>query len=135
MVSINRPSMTKTTALGLRGKVTLRPNYAATRGFSALRSDSVKISTPVEVTPTECSNCADSERSRVTAVQPSDRIFTCGLPRLIIGSMVKKKPGFSVTPPPGRAILMNFGSVWDKGPKAKAPKNGTTPKRPGPTQI
>ena len=29
--------------------------------------ESVKISTPVSVTPTECSNCAESERSRVTA--------------------------------------------------------------------
>ena len=39
----------------------------------------VKTSTPVGVTPTVCSNCADSERSRVTAVQPSESIFTCGL--------------------------------------------------------
>src|SRR5687768_2507760 len=62
-------------------------------GLSSLPGDSVKISTPVWVTPTECSNCADSERSRVTAVQPSDRIFTCGLPRLIIGSIVKNIPG------------------------------------------
>src|SRR6516165_6013966 len=74
----------------------------ATGGFSPLRSDSVKISTPSAVTPTECSNCADSERSRVTAVQPSDKIFTCGLPTLIIGSMVKNMPGFSGTPSPGR---------------------------------
>src|ERR1700692_1137480 len=76
--------------------------YATTGGFSRWRSDSVKISTPLAVTPTECSNCADSERSRVTAVQPSDRIFTCGLPRLIIGSMVKNMPGLSTTPSPGR---------------------------------
>ena len=33
--------------------------------------ESVKISQPVSVTPTVCSNCAESERSRVTAVQPS----------------------------------------------------------------
>ena len=45
-------------------------------GLSRFFGDSVKISQPVSVTPTECSNCADSERSRVTAVQPSDRIFT-----------------------------------------------------------
>ena len=64
--------------------------------------DSVKISQPVSVTPIVCSNCADSERSRVTAVQPSDRIFTCGRPRLIIGSMVKNMPGFSTTPSPRR---------------------------------
>ena len=31
---------------------------------------------PLSVTPTACSNWADSERSRVTAVQPSDRILT-----------------------------------------------------------
>src|SRR3979409_2372057 len=76
--------------------------YAVVGGFSAWRCDSVKISTPLPVTPTECSNCADSERSRVTAVQPSDRILTCGLPRLIIGSLVKKMPGFKGTPSPGR---------------------------------
>src|ERR1700710_1540717 len=75
-------------------------NYAVS-GFSPWRCDSVKISTPVVVTPTECSNCADSERSRVTAVQPSERIFTCGLPRLIIGSCGEKQPGFCAPPPPG----------------------------------
>src|SRR5260370_23116051 len=88
-------------SLGFAG-TTLR-NYAA-GGFSLWRCDRVKISTPSAVTPTECSNCADSERSRVTAVQPSDRIFTCGLPRLIIGSMVKNMPGFRVTPSPGRPL-------------------------------
>src|SRR6201989_166904 len=61
--------------------------------FSPCRADSVKISTPVAVTPTECSNCADSERSRVTAVQPSERIFTCGLARLIIGSVGEENAG------------------------------------------
>src|SRR5262245_60223075 len=35
--------------------------YTATYGLSPWRSDSVKISTPPGVTPTECSNCADSE--------------------------------------------------------------------------
>ena len=50
------------------------PHGQAAGGFSALRCDSVKTSPPVSVTPTECSNCADSERSRVTAVHPSDII-------------------------------------------------------------
>jgi hypothetical protein len=53
------------------------------------------------VTPTVCSNWADSERSRVTAVQPSESTFTCGRPRLIIGSMVKNMPGLSTMPSPG----------------------------------
>src|ERR1700682_5697691 len=79
-------------------------NYAAAGGLSALRCDSVKISTPWAVTPTECSNCADSERSRVTAVQPSDRILTCGLPRLIIRSRGEEMPGFRGTPPAGPAV-------------------------------
>jgi NADH-quinone oxidoreductase subunit C/D len=35
----------------------------------------VKISTPLSVTPTECSNWAESDLSRVTAVQPSFRTF------------------------------------------------------------
>ena len=43
---------------------------------SAPVGERVKISHPVSVTPTVCSNCADSDRSRVTAVQPSERIFT-----------------------------------------------------------
>jgi hypothetical protein len=59
--------------------------------------EKVKTSTPVSVTPTMCSNWADRERSRVTAVQPSESTFTCGRPRLIMGSMVKNMPGFSST--------------------------------------
>ena len=43
---------------------------------SAPVGDRVKISQPVSVTPTVCSNWAESDRSRVTAVQPSDKIFT-----------------------------------------------------------
>src|SRR5437763_13178517 len=62
----------------------------------------VNTSQPSVVTPTVCSNCAESERSRVTAVQPSDSTFTCGRPRLIIGSTVKNMPGFSTMPSPGR---------------------------------
>jgi hypothetical protein len=45
-------------------------------GRSKPFGDSVKISTPESVTPTVCSNWAESERSRVTAVQPSDNTFT-----------------------------------------------------------
>src|SRR3546814_10907854 len=55
----------------------------------------VKISQPVSVMPMLCSNCAESERSRVTAVQPSLSIFTAYLPVLIIGSIVKNMPGLS----------------------------------------
>ena len=65
----------------------------------------MKISTPVSVTPTVCSNCAESERSRVTAVQPSERSFTCGRPRLIIGSTVKIMPGLISCPSPGLAVV------------------------------
>ena len=52
----------------------------------------------LSVTPTVCSYCAVSDRSRVTAVQPSESTFTCGLPRLIIGSMVKIMPSRSSGP-------------------------------------
>src|SRR5690606_21551556 len=65
------------------------------RGLNSPRGERVKISWPVSVMPIECSACALSVRSRVTAVQPSDRIFTWGRPRLIIGSMVKIMPGLS----------------------------------------
>src|SRR5581483_7546610 len=65
------------------------------------RGDAVKISQPVAVTPTVCSYWAERERSRVTAVHPSERIFTCGRPRLIMGSTVKIMPGRSSTPSPG----------------------------------
>ena len=42
-------------------------------GLSRPAGEKVNTSTPFGVTPTVCSNCADSERSRVTAVQPSDK--------------------------------------------------------------
>ena len=38
--------------------------------------------------PIEYSNCADSRRSRVTAVQPNRRAIHVGLPMLIISSIV-----------------------------------------------
>ena len=47
-------------------------------GWKRPAGDRVKISHPVSVTPTECSNCAESERSLVTAVQSSSRIFVSG---------------------------------------------------------
>ncbi|MNN56541.1 hypothetical protein D3C81_1714790 [compost metagenome] len=49
-----------------------------------------------------CSHWADRDLSRVTAVQPSDRTFTAGLPRFTIGSTVKNMPGFSTAPSPRR---------------------------------
>ena len=86
----------------------------------------VKISTPFSVTPTVCSNCADSERSRVTAVQPSDSTFTCGRPRLIIGSTVKNMPGRSTMPSPGRPTWTMFGSSWNSRPRPWPQKSRTT---------
>ena len=65
------------------------------------RVDSVKISTPVSVTPIVCSNCADRLLSRVTAVQPSLRIFVPKWPALIIGSIVKNIPSSRIRPVPG----------------------------------
>src|SRR5207245_11620308 len=84
------------------------------RGRSSPRGDSVKISTPPSVTATVCSNWAESERSRVTAVQPSDSTFTCGRPRLIIGSTVKNMPGRSTMPSPGRPTCTMLGSSWNR---------------------
>ena len=55
-------------------------------------------STPSSVTPTECSHWADRDLSRVTAVQPSDSTFTCGLPRFTIGSTLKAGMFFTVEP-------------------------------------
>src|SRR5690606_29180234 len=72
--------------------------YETKPGRSSPAGDNVKISHPSSVTPTVCSYCAERERSRVTAVQPSDRTFTCGRPRLIIGSMVKIIPSRISTP-------------------------------------
>src|SRR3546814_2487190 len=46
--------------------------------------------------------CSSVLRGRVTAVQPSSRIFTSGRPMLIIGSIVKIMPGFNSGPVPGR---------------------------------
>src|SRR5262249_48534853 len=78
--------------------------------------DRVKIWRPASVTATVCSNWAESERSRVTAVQPSESTFTCGRPRLIIGSTVKNMPGRSMMPSPGRPTCTMLGSSWNRRP-------------------
>src|SRR5271165_2584046 len=99
---------------------------AVPRGLSSPLGDSVKISTPVSVTATVCSYWAESERSRVTAVQPSESTFTCGRPRLIIGSTVKNMPGRSTMPSPGRPTCTMLGSSWNRRPTPWPQKSRTT---------
>src|SRR5262249_5872891 len=70
-------------------------------GRSSPAGERVKISKPAAVTATVCSNCADSERSRVTAVHPSSSTFTSWRPALIIGSTVKNMPSRRASPTPG----------------------------------
>src|SRR5262249_60925580 len=74
----------------LSGRVGDHTRYG---GLSSRFGESVKISAPFSVTPIVCSNCAESERSRVTAVQPSGNTLTGGGPRLIIGSLWEEKHG------------------------------------------
>src|SRR5690554_482959 len=103
--------------------------HQAARTASGLNNppgDRVKISWPVSVMPMECSHCADRVRSRVTAVQPSERIFTSGRPRLIIGSMVKIMPGLSGTPVPGLPKWRILGSSWNSWPRPWPTKSRTT---------
>ena len=71
-------------------------------GWKRSAGDRVKISQPEAVIPTECSNCAESDLSRVTAVQSSASTLVSALPRFTIGSMVKNMPGSSTGPVPGR---------------------------------
>ena len=88
-----------------RGRALVRPasrQAGCQVGWKRPAGERVKISTPVSVTPTECSNCAESERSLVTAVQSSSSTLVSGRPRLIIGSMVKNIPGSSTGPVPQR---------------------------------
>src|SRR6266852_988549 len=85
-------------------------------GRSSPFGDNVKISTPESMTPTVCSNCADSERSRVTAVQPSDNTFTWARPRLIMGSTVNSMPGLNTVPSPRRPTWTILGSSWNSRP-------------------
>ena len=86
----------------------------------------VKISQPVSVMPIECSNWADSERSRVTAVQPSSSSFTSARPMLIIGSTVKNMPGRSSGPVPGRPAWTTSGESWNSRPRPWPQKSRTT---------
>ena len=92
-----------------------------------LDGDRVKISQPDSVIPIECSNCADSVLSRVTAVQPSSSIFTSGRPMLIIGSMVKNMPGRNSGPVPGRPAWTTSGASWNNRPSPCPQKSRTTP--------
>lgn len=48
----------------------------------------VRISQPVSVTSSVCSNCAERFPSLVTAVQPSGQVSSCQPPSQIIGSIV-----------------------------------------------
>ena len=66
----------------------------------------MKISNPSEVTAIECSNCAESERSRVVTVQPSCALsLVSALPILIMGSTVKNMPSSSRVPVAGRPAM------------------------------
>ena len=80
----------------------------------------MKISWPASVTPMVCSNWAESERSLVTAVQPSRSSFTCQPPRLIIGSTVKNMPGRKVGPGAGLAVVQHVRRVVEDAPDAVA---------------
>src|SRR2546426_5835627 len=61
----------------------------------------VSTSGPSFVTATVCSKCADSDPSRVTAVQPSDSTFTPARPMFTIGSIASTIPSASRGPRPG----------------------------------
>jgi 16S rRNA G966 N2-methylase RsmD len=76
-------------------------------GWNRPAGDSVKISQPFGVTPTECSNCADSDLSRVTAVQSSASTLVSGRPRFTIGSMVKNIPSSSTSPGAGAPVVQH----------------------------
>src|SRR5258708_18734419 len=95
-------------------------------GRSSPFGDNVKISTPESMTPTVCSNCAESDRSRVTAVQPSDNTFTWGRPRLIMGSTVNSMPGRNTVPSPRRPTWTILGSSWNRRPSPWPQKSRTT---------
>src|SRR2546429_1872492 len=66
-----------------------------TFNFDGIFSRHVKISGADPVISTVCSKWADSEPSRVTAVQRSFKIFTAGPPAFTIGSMARVMPGWS----------------------------------------
>ena len=67
-----------------------RQNPKFSRG--TVGQGSVRISAPLSVTSTVCSNCAVRRRSVVTAVQPSCQISKSMLPRVSMGSIVKVMP-------------------------------------------
>ena len=67
-------------------------------GNSSPRGERVKISQPSDVTPMLCSNWADKLLSLVTAVHPSDNIFTSCYPEFIMGSIVKNIPSSRINP-------------------------------------
>ena len=62
----------------------------------------VSTSTPVSVTSSVCSNCAERDPSFVRTVHPSLSRSTCLWPRLIMGSIVNVIPVLSFAPVPGR---------------------------------
>ena len=101
---------------GRRIAARIRPYKAACAGPGRGREDLDALS----VTPTVCSNCADSERSRVTAVQPSESTFTCGRPRLIIGSTVKNMPGREHDAFAGAPDMHDVGLVVEQPAEAVA---------------
>jgi hypothetical protein len=80
------------------------PVYLYNLGASA-----VKMSGPSRVTTTVCSNWADRLPSIALAVQPSDSIFTFGLPAVNIGSIVITMPSSKRTPLPGLPVCFTEG--------------------------
>src|SRR3546814_18646698 len=107
------------------------PSYCQGGAFSPFGL-AVKISQPSSVIPMLCSNWAASERSRVTAVQPSASILTAYLPVLIIGSIVNNKPGFSsgqIGRASSRERVCQYVSISGVDVSLKK-KNGTNPSAP-----
>jgi hypothetical protein len=80
----------------------------------------VKISQPSSVMPIECSNWAESERSRVTAVQPSSSSFTSARPMLIIGSIGEEHAGLELRAGAGAAGVDDLGAVVEQAAQAMA---------------
>ena len=95
----------------------------AWRGGLSPLGDRVKISWPVSVTPTECSNCAESERSRVTAVQPSERIFTCGAAEIDHRLDGEDHAGLEHDPVAGRAVVEDVGHVVEQRGRRRGRRN------------
>ena len=66
------------------------------------------------MTATEYSKCADSEPSRVRAVQPSASSLTPACPALTIGSIARTNPGLSFGPRPGDLAAFNALGATDE---------------------